>query len=203
MQQYAGIYLLQNHSTCFGCPSHPSSGVHKTVTAVSGTGHSIWATTFLHRGLIRPRWRKVVACWILLIYFYSITFFENRAVCEIIWKNTVKPGRPQMTVRCMRIACWITTATNTHRFYNTNCFSTATVVARTFLSDTLYVHCLSCLINPDFLNLKAYVRTVLLIVCTEYWPSVFSFLFCTVNSANNRNARDQKFFRCRQVPFNL
>ena len=33
--------LLQNHSTCFGCPSHPSSGVHKTVTAASGTGHSI------------------------------------------------------------------------------------------------------------------------------------------------------------------
>jgi len=22
MQQYAGIFLLQNHSTCFGCPSH-------------------------------------------------------------------------------------------------------------------------------------------------------------------------------------
>jgi len=41
MQQYAGIYLLQNHSTCFGCPSHLSSGVHKTVTAASGTGHSI------------------------------------------------------------------------------------------------------------------------------------------------------------------
>ena len=41
MQQYAGIYLLQNHSTCFGRPSHPSSGVHKTVTAASGTGHSI------------------------------------------------------------------------------------------------------------------------------------------------------------------
>ena len=51
MQQYAGIYLLQNHSTNFGCPSHPSSGVHKTVTAVSGAGHSIWATTFLQRGL--------------------------------------------------------------------------------------------------------------------------------------------------------
>ena len=45
MQQYAGIYLLQNHSTCFWCPSHPSSGVHKNVTAATGT-----ATTFLHRG---------------------------------------------------------------------------------------------------------------------------------------------------------
>ena len=61
MRQYAGIYLLQNHSTCFGCPSYPSSGVYKTVTAASGTGHSIWATTFLQRGLIGPRWRKVVA----------------------------------------------------------------------------------------------------------------------------------------------
>ena len=41
MQQYAGIYLLQNYSTYFGCPSHPSSVVHKTVIAASGTGHSI------------------------------------------------------------------------------------------------------------------------------------------------------------------
>ena len=36
-------YLLQIYSTCFGCPPHPSSGVHKTVTAASGTG------TFLQR----------------------------------------------------------------------------------------------------------------------------------------------------------
>ena len=39
MLQYAGTYLLQNYFTCFGCPSHPSSEVHKTVTAASGTGH--------------------------------------------------------------------------------------------------------------------------------------------------------------------
>ena len=32
MQQYAGIYLPQD-------PSHLSSGVHKIVTAASGTGH--------------------------------------------------------------------------------------------------------------------------------------------------------------------
>jgi len=51
MQHYARIYLLQNYSTCFGCPSHPSSGAHKTVTVVSGTGHNIRTTTFLQRGL--------------------------------------------------------------------------------------------------------------------------------------------------------
>jgi len=39
------------YSTCFGCPSHPSSGVQRTVTAASGKGQSIWATTFLQRGL--------------------------------------------------------------------------------------------------------------------------------------------------------
>ena len=47
VQQHAGIYLLQIYSTCFGCPSHPSSGVQKTVNSASGTGHSNGATTFL------------------------------------------------------------------------------------------------------------------------------------------------------------
>ena len=44
------------------------SGVYRThhqeyieVSAASGTGHSVRATTFCQRGLIRPRWRKVVA----------------------------------------------------------------------------------------------------------------------------------------------
>ena len=61
MQQYEGVYLLQNYCTCFGCLSHPSSGVHQTVAAASGTAHSVRATTFLQRGLIRRRWRKFVA----------------------------------------------------------------------------------------------------------------------------------------------
>ena len=50
MQQYAGIYLLQNYSTCFGRPSHLSSGVHKIVTVASGIGHSVRAATFRHGG---------------------------------------------------------------------------------------------------------------------------------------------------------
>ena len=53
--------LLQTYSTCFGRQSTPSSGVHQTVTTASGTGHSIRATTFCQRDLIRPRWQKVVA----------------------------------------------------------------------------------------------------------------------------------------------
>jgi len=41
VQQYADIYLLLNYSTCFGRPSRPSSGVHKTVVVASGTDHTI------------------------------------------------------------------------------------------------------------------------------------------------------------------
>jgi hypothetical protein len=47
MQQYADIYLLLNFPTCFGRPSRPSSGVHKTVVAASGTDHTIWGRTLL------------------------------------------------------------------------------------------------------------------------------------------------------------
>ena len=60
MQQYAGVYLLQNYSACFGCSSHPSSGVLQTVTAASGTGHSVRATTFCQRGLIRTGGRLLL-----------------------------------------------------------------------------------------------------------------------------------------------
>jgi hypothetical protein len=34
-----------------------------------------------------------------------------------MWKNIVESGRPQMTIRHVRIACWIPKATNTHLKY--------------------------------------------------------------------------------------
>ena len=43
------IIILQVHSTCFGCQPHPSSGVHKTVTTASCTGHIFCAATSLQR----------------------------------------------------------------------------------------------------------------------------------------------------------
>jgi hypothetical protein len=47
-----------------------------------------------------------ILCW--------VTFSENRAVYEIMWKSAVQPDRPQMTIWRMRIACWITKAIDTH-----------------------------------------------------------------------------------------
>jgi len=46
--------------------------------------------------------------------FNNFFFFENPAVYEIMWNNTVVPDRPQMAIWRMRFACWITKATCTH-----------------------------------------------------------------------------------------
>ena len=70
---------------------------------------------------------------------------ENRVVYEIMWKNIVQPDRPQMTIWRMRIACWITKATNIHSEYvmliffhfNNGCMDAIGYVAHT-LSVLLY-----------------------------------------------------------------
>jgi hypothetical protein len=47
-------------------------------------------------------------------------------------------------IRRMLIACCILKATSTHSEYVIYCFSTATMVTKTLLTVTSYVHCLYC-----------------------------------------------------------
>jgi hypothetical protein len=68
------------------------------------------------------------------LFVFQKCLSENRAFCEIMWKNIPKPGKPQMTIWRTRIACWI----HKLRICNINCFSTSTVVARMRLYVTLY-----------------------------------------------------------------
>ena len=44
-------------------------------------------------------------------------FFENRVLCEIMWKNAAEPDGSRMTVGRMHIACWIPKATDIHSQY--------------------------------------------------------------------------------------
>ena len=45
--------------------------------------------------------------------FNNLFFSKNCAIFEIMWKNIVEPGRPQMTIWRIWIACWIPKGTNT------------------------------------------------------------------------------------------
>jgi len=55
--------------------------------------------------------------WQLLICLYF--FSEIRAFYETMWKEIVQPGRPQLTIWRMCIACWMPKATNAHSEYVT------------------------------------------------------------------------------------
>jgi len=52
-------------------------------------------------------------------FVFSNFFVENRAVYEIMWKDIVKRGRPQMTIWRKCIACWVPKVTDTYPEYIT------------------------------------------------------------------------------------
>jgi hypothetical protein len=46
-------------------------------------------------------------------------FSENRAIYAIMWRHMVQSDGPQISIRRMRIACWITKAADTRSDYVT------------------------------------------------------------------------------------
>jgi len=73
-------------------------------------------------------------------------FFENRAVCEIMWKNIVERDshRGQYGARVLMLD--IQVYKYTLRICNIYCFATTTLVARTSLSVALQVRYIACLV---------------------------------------------------------
>jgi hypothetical protein len=55
-------------------------------------------------------------------FYVQYLFSKNCAIIEIMWKNTVQPDRPQMTVWHRRFACWITKARIQTHTQNMQCF---------------------------------------------------------------------------------
>jgi len=91
--------------------------------------------------------------------FNNFFFPANHAVYDIMWKNDVNLGRPQMTVWRMSTACWIPKATNTHSEY-------VKLIAlplqqwlheRTSMLRYTYTACLVILIFERFFSLFIYI----------------------------------------------
>ena len=75
---------------------------------------SYLAQFFLDREMFQITVVQKIKTHILCCHFF---FFEDRAVNEIMWKNIVERGRPQITIQRIRIAFWIHNVTNTHSEY--------------------------------------------------------------------------------------
>jgi hypothetical protein len=110
----------------------------------------------------------------------TMTFFpENRDICEIRRKDILEPDSSQMTIWRTRIVCWVPKVTNTHPSHviSTYWFSTATMLSRTRLCVTLYVHCLSCL---SFCTKKTPVR----IYRVQHWKFPMAPVITSVSLLN-------------------
>ena len=87
---------------------------------------------------------------------YVITIFVNPLIYDKRWKSIVQQDRPYITIRRVRIACWITKATNTH----SECEPSIAFPLQKWLQERssmlcLHVHCLAC--NITECHLKCYI----------------------------------------------
>ena len=119
--------------------------------------------------------------------------FFYRAVYEIMWKN-VEPGRPQMTIWRMRVACWIPKATSTQSEYGIHISFTLQqwLHERASLLGYTYIACLvltsitscegKCNQSVDQSNSLTYLTTV-----DDLKPSpsnrvcIYSFVYLSLN----------------------
>ena len=91
---------------------------HYNITAITGALHEdqyiFWSylAQFFLEWKIFPK--RVVEKTKTRVLCSVIFFFANQAAYEIAWKMIAEPDRPQMTIRRMLLACWITRATDTH-----------------------------------------------------------------------------------------
>jgi len=78
-------------------------------------------------------------------FIFNTLLSKNRAVYELMWNNMVEPERQGMAIKYvgMRLACWISTTTNTGSEYAIFiAFSWQKMVTRTRLNVAL---CISCI----------------------------------------------------------
>ena len=77
---------------------------------MKGTLHADQYTFMITSRLVLLRMRNVTDNVIEIIKIHilcPVTFFENHAVYETMWKNIAGRGRPQIAIWRMRIACLI------------------------------------------------------------------------------------------------
>ena len=82
-------------------------------------------------------------------YVQKHSFFKNLTVYEIMWKNIVEPGSPQMAIEysvCALHAGYLKLPTYTQIMYYLLLFHCATMIVRKRISVTLYVRYIVCLV---------------------------------------------------------
>jgi hypothetical protein len=125
---------------------------------------------------------------------FSNFFFENFALYEIMWENIAESGRPQMTIRRKRNACWIHKGTNTR----SECVIIIDLPLQQWLYESasmLRYSTLSVLSPPP--TLYSFKISVLTIFCFIYCSRKKAVLSYTVKRKIFCNSLQELYFDCR------
>jgi hypothetical protein len=87
-------------------------------------------------------------------FMFNNFLFENHAVYEMMWKEIVVPGKLQMIIWRMRIACWISNTAITHSEY---------VIIIVFPQQ-------QCLNERASMSLYTQIACLVMFGCTDYKP---------------------------------
>jgi hypothetical protein len=141
------------------------------------------------------------------MYDKYFIFLENRTVYEIMWKNIVDPGTPQMKIYMSHTPCGLDTSGYKHtlRICYTYCFCTATLITRTCLRVVLYVDSLLFLcrervlnwrktMQQDWLSVRVYTSNIIFIAFnfSSVTTQKHYCLQCTWNTV--KTEREYSFF---------
>jgi len=128
--------------------------------------------------LVREMFQMTVAVTIKTNILCSVTFFYNRSIYLIMWKNIIEPDRPEMIIWRMRIACWTPNATNKHSEY---VIFIAFPLQQWFNERALVLRYtyIACLLRSGFDDSASVL--VLLVLCAKKGPLT---LFCRLKMIN-------------------
>jgi hypothetical protein len=107
---------------------------------------------------------------------YSIIFFVNRAFYEIMWKDVVQSGRPQMTLWRMRFAYWTPKTANTHSVCVILIFFPLQQWLLERASILRYTHT-ACLVLRPFFVTSEKTKVFLKAITINYQTTLFKAIF--------------------------
>jgi hypothetical protein len=158
---------------------------HWSWTRVMGTLHEDKYTFLIisHSVLLRMRNALDKSCRENQTHvLYSITFFKKYyAIYEIMWKNIVEPGRPQMIIWHMHSACWVFKSTNTHSV----CVTLIDFLLKQWLHECASILCytyVACLVCFGWKGFTYDIKNAEMSKCTHYqwWWSFLTVSIITV-----------------------
>jgi len=92
--------------------------INVSLKSDKNNGYLTWRPVYIFEHIsLSSSWNEKCFIQNQNTHFMFNTFFSKIVSFKTMWENTVQSDRPQMPIRRMRLACWITKFTDRHTGY--------------------------------------------------------------------------------------